>query len=220
MKPPLPRVIIADDHVLVAEGVRRLLQNDFDVIDCVTDGLALIEAVERDEPDLIVTDVAMPKLGGLAAIRTLGQKGYHVRSIVLTMHADPLLAAVAFSAGASGFVLKHAASEELILAINATLAGGTYVTSQFSEAAATRLHEQVPTVHKPAVQLTPRQQEVLELLLEGAPVKQIATRLKISRRTVEAHKYQLMRALGVRSIAELVQHAIRRGLLPVDTSEF
>jgi DNA-binding NarL/FixJ family response regulator len=214
----VPRVIIADDHSLVGEGIRRLLQADFDVVQCVTDGRALVDAVAALRPDLIVTDVAMPQLGGLSAIRTLRQQGSDVRAIVLTMHADPFLVAAAFSAGASGYVLKHAASEELILAINEALAGRIYVPSQFSAAVIAQLQEQY--LQNEPVQLTNRQQEVLALISQGASIKHIAARLNISRRTVEAHKYQLMRTLGVNNMAELVRHAIRRGIVAVDRTDF
>jgi DNA-binding NarL/FixJ family response regulator len=120
---PLPRVIIADDHVLVGEGIRRLLQSDFDVVDCVRDGAALVESAERLHPDVVITDVSMPGLDGIDAIRQLREKGNPASAIVLTMHANSGLAAAALAAGASGYVLKDAASDELIHAIKEALAG-------------------------------------------------------------------------------------------------
>lgn len=216
-----PRVLIADDHRVVGEGIRRLLQPQFDIIGCVTDGAALVEAAEKHQPDVLVTDVSMPVLNGLDAIRALRKTGNRVNAIVLTMHADPMLAAAAISAGASGYVLKHSASDELILAIREVLAGRLYVTSLLPAEGTRALVEQHESPIEPLrTDLTRRQQEILQLVAEGLSIKQIASRLQISRRTVEAHKYQLMRALGVHNIAALVHHAIRRGLISVPTAEF
>jgi DNA-binding NarL/FixJ family response regulator len=211
---PLPRVIIADDHVLVGEGIRRLLQSDFDVVDCVRDGAALVESAERYQPDVVVTDLSMPGVDGIDAIRQLRKLGNPVSAIVLTMHANTGLAAAALAAGASGYVLKDAASDELILAINEALAGRVFLTPEVNNDVA---------VHSPLLpatpeevlreKITPRQRQVLKLIAEGKSMKHIAMALDISRRTVEAHKYQLMRSLEVHNVAQLIQRAISLRLI-------
>ena len=209
-----PRIIIADDHVLVGEGVRRILQGEFEIVDIVTDGAALVESTRRHNPDAIITDLTMPRLSGLEAIRLLRKLGQAVPAVVMTMHSDPFLANAAIAAGASGYVLKHAATDELILAIREVLAGRQYISARVEEAA-NEPAEKLPQSEDTGPALTPRQQEVLKLIAQGTPIKQIATRLHISRRTVEAHKYHLMRILEVHNVAELVRHAIRRGLISV-----
>jgi DNA-binding NarL/FixJ family response regulator len=212
----IPRVIIADDHALVGEGIRRLLQTDFDVVDCVRDGAALVESAERNQPDVVVTDLSMPGIDGLDAIRQLRKRGNRASAIVLTMHADPALAMAALSAGASGYVLKDAASDELILAINEALAGRVFLTPEVDNEVPFRQHADIPTPEDLLrSRLTARQQQVLTLIAEGKSMKQIAAALKISRRTVEAHKYQLMRTLEVHNVAQLIQHAHRLRLISV-----
>ncbi|HEY0304483.1 MAG TPA: response regulator transcription factor [Longimicrobiales bacterium] len=211
-----PRVIIADDHALVGEGIRRLLQADFDVVDCVRDGAALVESAERHHPDVVVTDLSMPGVDGLDAIRQLRKRGNQASAIVLTMHADPALAIAAISAGASGYVLKDAASDELILAINEALAGRVFMTPEVDNEVPVRRHIDSPTPGDVVRnKLTARQLQVLTLIAEGKSMKQIATTLKISRRTVEAHKYQLMRTLEVHNVAQLIQNALRLRLISV-----
>ena len=213
---PAPRVIIADDHALVGEGIRRLLQADFDVVDCVRDGAALVESAERHHPDVVVTDLSMPGVDGLDAIRQLRKRGNPASAIVLTMHADPALAIAAISAGASGYVLKDAASDELILAINEALAGRVFMTPEVDNEVPVRRHLDSPTPGDVVRnKLTARQLQVLTLIAEGKSMKQIATTLKISRRTVEAHKYQLMRTLEVHNVAQLIQNALRLRLISV-----
>lgn len=214
--PSAPRVIIADDHALVGEGIRRLLQADFDVVDCVRDGAALVESAERHHPDVVVTDLSMPGVDGLDAIRQLRKRGNPASAIVLTMHADPALAIAAISAGASGYVLKDAASDELILAINEALAGRVFMTPEVDNEVPVRRHLDSPTPGDVVRnKLTARQLQVLTLIAEGKSMKQIATTLKISRRTVEAHKYQLMRTLEVHNVAQLIQNALRLRLISV-----
>ena len=211
-----PRVIIADDHALVGEGIRRLLQADFDVVDCVRDGAALVESAERHHPDVVVTDLSMPGVDGLDAIRQLRKRGNQASAIVLTMHADPALAVAAISAGASGYVLKDAASDELILAINEALAGRVFMTPEVDSEVPVRRHIDSPTPGDVVRnKLTARQLQVLTLIAEGKSMKQIAATLKISRRTVEAHKYQLMRTLEVHNVAQLIQNALRLRLISV-----
>lgn len=205
-----PRVIIADDHVLVGEGIRRLLLPDFEVVACVRDGAALVEAAERLHPDVVVTDLSMPGISGLEAIRQLRERGNPASAIVLTMHADPALATAALNAGASAYVMKDAASEELIHAIHASLAGRVFMSGEVERAFPVPDYFDVTSRDVFVRQsLTKRQQEVLTLIAQGKSMKSIASTLKISRRTVEAHKYQLMRSLDVHNVAQLVQYALR-----------
>ena len=212
----IPRVIIADDHALVGEGIRRLLQSDFDVVDCVRDGAALVESTERNQPDVFVTDLSMPGINGLEAIRLLRKRRNRARAIVLTMHADPALAVAALSAGASGYVLKDAVSDRLIFAINEALAGRTFLAPEVCSAVNAPQPTDKPTSEAlPPTRLTKRQQQVLTLIAEGKSMKHIAAALDISRRTVEAHKYKLMRELEVHTVAQLFQRAMMLRLISI-----
>jgi DNA-binding NarL/FixJ family response regulator len=210
------RVLVADDHVMIAQSLALLLQQDFDVVGIVADGRALVDTVERlrPDPDVVVADVSMPLLNGIDATRRLSRGATTARVVILTMHADPSLAAEALRAGAAGFVVKHAAAEELITAIREVAAGRIYVTRQLSGELVDRLVRGGAT-GADGVRLTPRQREILQLAGEGYSTKEMASMLGISRRTVETHKYQLMRALGARSSAMLVHHAIRLRLLTI-----
>lgn len=205
-----PKVLLADDHAIVAEGLAILLKGQFDLVGTVGNGVELIDAARRLRPDVIVADVAMPMLSGLEALRRLKAAKSDAKVIFLTMHADAQLATEAFRAGASGYVLKHSAGEELITAIREVLQGRIYLTPLITKDVITTLIEPAP---KPAVKLTPRQLEVLRLIAEGRRMKEIAAILHLSTRTVETHKYEMMRSLGVESTAELVRYAIQIGLI-------
>jgi DNA-binding NarL/FixJ family response regulator len=204
------RVLLADDHAIVAEGLATLLKGHFDLVGTVGDGSDLIDVARKLRPDVIVTDMAMPVLSGLEALRRLKAARSDAKVIFLTMHADAQLATEAFRAGASGYVVKQSAGEELILAIQEVLQGRTYLTPLITKDVIETLTESTP---QPAVKLTPRQREVLRLIAEGRRMKEIAAILELSTRTVESHKYEMMRALKVESTAELVRHAIQIGLV-------
>jgi DNA-binding NarL/FixJ family response regulator len=204
-----PRILMADDHRMVAEGLRSLLEPAYDLVEIVEDGRALVEAAVRLQPDVIVADITMPLLNGLDAVEQLRGLGCRARAIFLTMHKDPLYAARAMRAGASGFVLKHSASTELLTAIHESLAGRTYVTPAIAELLE-RLPDPAPDSDVP---LTRRQREVLQLFAEGHSAKEVAKLLHISVRTAEGHKAQIMDLLGASSTADLVQCAIRHGLI-------
>ena len=204
------RVLLADDHTIVAQGLASLLQDDFDLVGTVGDGQALLDAARRLRPDVIVADMAMPVMDGLEAMHRLKASRINAKVIFLTMHADAQLATAALRAGASGYVLKHAAGEELIIAIHEALQGRTYLTPRLAHDVITRL--MAPEQHA-AVTLTPRQREVLRLIAEGWRMKEIAATLQLSTRTVETHKYDMMRVLGVQSTAELVRYALHHGLV-------
>jgi DNA-binding NarL/FixJ family response regulator len=204
------RVLLADDHKIVADGLVSLLKEHFDLVGTVGDGGALVEAARRLRPDVIVTDIAMPGLSGLDALRRLKSERLTVKCIFLTMHADAQLATEAFRAGASGYVLKQSAGDELIASIHEVLQGRTYLTPLITKDVLTSL---TLPADEPAVTLTPRQREVLRLIAEGKRMKEIAASLKLSTRTVETHKYDMMQTLGVQSTAELVRYAMRHGLV-------
>ena len=204
-----PRVLLADDHAIVVDGLSSLLKDQFELVGTVADGPALIDAVRRLHPDVIVTDIAMPGMSGLEALRRLSADGLKSKVIFLTMHSDPQLAAEAFRAGASGYVLKHSAGEELVTAINEVLQGRAYLTPLLTRDVLVNLGD---ALARPKAKLTSRQREVLRLIMEGRRMKEIAAELHLSRRTVESHKYDMMHALGVRTTAELIQYVIRNEL--------
>ena len=208
------RVLLADDHAIVVDGLRSLLKDHYELVANVGDGRALIEAAERHRPDVIVADIGMPVMTGLEAWRRLSASGTRSRIIFLTMHADPQLAAEAFRAGATGYVVKHAAGEELIAAIDEVHQGRAYLTPLITRELITTLAAQPAGGPK----LTRRQVQVLRLIAKGMRMKEIAAALDLSVRTIETHKYEMMHALSVRSTAELVQFAMRNDLVDSDSS--
>lgn len=200
-----PTLLLADDHVIVADGLRSLLKDEFELVGSVTDGVALVDAAQRLHPDIIVSDLAMRGLDALGVLRALGKLNVRSRLIVLTMHADAHLAVEALRLGAWGYVLKNSAGEELITAIREVLAGREYLTPLIAHEAGTAGTAGTPLSARP----TQRQREVLRLIAEGKRMKEIAAILRVSPRTVESHKYEMMDALGLRSTAELIQYALR-----------
>jgi len=208
-----PRVLLADDHRLVAEALKSLLAPEFDLVGVVEDGRALVEAAGTLKPDIIVADVTMPHLNGIDALAQLRQGGDQVPVVFLTMHRDVTFARRALDAGASGFVLKHSAPAELVSAIRAALEGKTYLTPQLAGEVLGAMKEGPEGAGDPVAALTPRQREVLQLLAEGRSAKEIASRLGISARTVEFHKYQVMETLNLHTNAELTHFAIKHGLV-------
>jgi len=208
-----PRVVLADDHLMVAEALTSLLSPEFDLVGVVEDGRALLEAVEKLRPDVIVADVTMPRLNGIDALALLRQGGDQTPVVFLTMHRNAAFARRALEAGASGFVLKHSASVELIAAIRAALQGKTYLTPQLAGEVLEAMKQGPTREVDPVASLTPRQREVLQLLAEGRSAKQIAASLAISARTVEFHKYQMMETLGLHTSTELIHFAIKHGIV-------
>ena len=214
MSPPhRPRVLLADDHLLVAEALKSLLTPEFDLVGVVEDGRELVEATRTLRPDVIVADVTMPHLNGIDALVRLRQGGDPVPVVFLTMHRDVTFARRALEAGASGFVLKHSAPAELLTAIRAALQGRTYLTPLLAGEVLEAIKQGPDQADDPVASITPRQREVLQLLVEGLSAKEIASSLSLSVRTVEFHKYQMMETLGIRTNAELIRFAIRHGLV-------
>lgn len=201
-----PKLIIADDHRMVAEGVQHILDEDFDLLDIVADGDALVDAVQRLQPDLVVADINMPRCNGMDALKRLRQAGFDTRFVFLTMHMEPALAVAALRAGARGYILKNSAGEDLRNAAQQVMAGATYVTPALG---ARYISGQMTDMRN----LTSKQLQVLRLVGEGLRSKQIALQLGLSVRTVEAHKYTMMQVLGVHSTLELVRRAQDLGLL-------
>lgn len=208
-----PRVVLADDHRIIIEGLLVLLEKEFDVVGAVENGMALVDLAVREQPDAIVTDVTMPLLNGIDAVRRLREAGVSAKVVFLTMHPDVVYATRAIDAGASGYVLKHSAPDELIEAIWTALRGGQFVSEALrTPALFERIDPSRRHVRK-TIALTLRQREVLQLLAEGKSAKEIAAVLGISPRTAEAHKYKIMDDIGVHTTAELVQYAIKEGLI-------
>ena len=210
-----PRLLLADDHRMVAEGLTRLLQTEFEVVSVVEDGIALIAAAKKLRPDVIVADITMPHLNGLDALPQLKRDNPHVKVVYLTMHQDVAYARRALEAGAAGFVLKHSAPAELVLAVRAALEGQTFIAPAMAGAVLHSIRHKPEETKEPVAQLTPRQREILQLLAEGRSAKEIGNALGISSRTVESHKYQMMEALHLQNSAELVHFAIKHGIVAV-----
>jgi DNA-binding NarL/FixJ family response regulator len=204
------RLLLADDHEIVAEGLRALLAPDYDIIGTARDGPTLVEAARLLKPDVIVADMDMPGLTGLDALRQLRAEKNDVKFVFLTVYGDAELAADAFRAGGAGYVLKHAASDELSTAIQEVLRGRLYLTPRIAKDVLTALASPAP---EDPGKLTPRQRDVLRLIAEGHRMKKIAADLNLSTRTVESYKYALMAELGLASTADLVRYAIKHGLI-------
>lgn len=210
-----PRVLLADDHRIVAEGLKRLLADDFDLVGLVEDGVELVAAANKLRPDVIVADISMPHLNGLDAMVRLKKTNPDVKVIFLTMHQDPAYARRALEAGAAGFVLKHSAPAEVVMAVQAALKGQTFITPALASDVMRQMQHGSQEGQSPASLLTPRQREILQHLAEGRSAKEIAALLAISPRTVEFHKYQIMEAHGLHSNAELIHFAIKHGIVTI-----
>ena len=207
------RILVADDHPIVAEGLRSLLEPTFEVVAIVQNGRELVVAAKKLNPDVIVVDISMPLLNGIDAVSQIRSEGLKAKIIFLTMHTETNYARRALAEGASGYVLKHSASSELLFAIQQALAGRTFVTPTIAaNIEHTRAAKEASL--NPLEELTVRQREVLQLLAEGHSASEISSILNLSRRTVEYHKYHLMEVLGFHKSAELIQFAVEHGLVP------
>ncbi len=207
-----PRVLLADDHKIVTEGLKGLLEPEFELVGTVEDGRALLAAAEKLRPDVIVADISMPLLNGIDSVRQIKKAHGEIKIVFLTMHPDVTYAVSAFEAGASGYVLKHSAPTELVTAIRSALRGKTFVTPLL-EGELRRQTKERSTQRDVSTRLTERQREIVQLLAEGKSAKEIADLLCISSRTVEFHKYRIMKDFGLKNAAELVRYAVRLGII-------
>lgn len=209
-----PKLLLADDHSLVIEGMRKLLENRYDVVGTVEDGRALLDSATTLHPDVVLLDISMPLLNGIDAARQLKQQQPDIKLIFLTMHADRTYVNEAFKAGASGYLLKRSAGAELLQAIESVLAGNSYVTPLVAKDLIRIAVDGTGGASSVRDILTPRQREVLQLVAEGHSVKEIASILNISPKTVEFHKTQIMDQLDLHTTAELTKYALTHGLTP------
>ena len=208
----LRRVLIVDDHQMVAEGLVKLLGGRFEILGTISDGRQAVDAIARLHPDAVLLDLTMPNISGLDVLRSMAERGVEAKTIVLTMHADPQLAVEALRAGANGFVMKESSSEELLTALDVVLKGGTYFASALTKDILTLM---VSDQSRPRIELTPRQREVLRRVVQGERAKEIAQALDLTTRNVETIKYRLMQVLDVHSTAQLVRRAVEHRLVPL-----
>jgi len=207
-----PRVLLADDHQMVADALKGVLEPLCEVVGTVKDGRELLKAAEHLQPDLIVLDIAMPQLNGLDAGRMVKQALPKVKLVFLTMNEDPYLVGEAFRAGASAYLLKQCAALELTKAVNKVLKGGTYVTAQI-QGGLEQISLLNPNAREHVPEPTTRQRQVIQLLAEGYSMKQAADQLNITMRTVASHKYRVMEMLQIKSSADLVRYAVKHGII-------
>ncbi|MGC2527302.1 MAG: response regulator transcription factor [Candidatus Acidiferrum sp.] len=206
------RVLLADDHLMLVEALKKVLEVEYDVVGSVADGLALLKAAQELRPDIVVLDIAMPLLNGLDAGRQLKIEMPGVRLVFLTMNEDPYLVGEAFRAGASAYLLKQGAAMELTKAIADVLKGRTYVTPCI-EGGLANISLLSPEAREHAPQPTARQRQVIQLLAEGRSMKEIAGLLNITMRTVASHKYRVMELLQIKTSAELVRYAVKHRIV-------
>ena len=210
-----PCILIADDHTLVAEMCRQLLEPEFGVAGIVNNGQAMVRAALKLRPELILVDVSMPILNGLEAGEEVKKISPTIKLVYLTMNPDPEVAAEAFRRGASGYLLKTCACSELIIGIRQVLRGYSYISKTLPKERINYLRARGTEMVEEAAKLTVREQEVLQLLAEGKKMKEIASALNMAIRTVAFHKYQIMEKVGVRTNAELVRFAVRNHFIGV-----
>lgn len=210
-----PRVLLADDHRVLAEGLKSLLAAEFELVGVVEDGRAMVAAAKELRPDVIVADITMPHLNGIEAMAQVKRARPQTKVVILTMHNDVMYANRALEAGASGYVLKHSACTELVAAIRAALEGKTSLAPALTAGVLESAKRSSAEEKDPSAWLTPRQMETLQLLAEGRSAKEIAFELGISARTVEFHKYRLMETLKLQNAAELIHFAIKHGVVSV-----
>jgi DNA-binding NarL/FixJ family response regulator len=206
------RVLLADDHLMLVEALKKVLEVEYDVVGSVGDGLALLNAAEKLQPDVVVLDIAMPLLNGLDAARQLRNNLPALKLVFLTMNEDPYLVGEAFRCGASAYLLKQGAALELTKAIADVLKGKTYVTPCIAGGLA-NISLLDPETREHAPQPTARQRQVIQLLAEGRSMKEIADLLHITMRTVASHKYRVMEILQIKTSAELVRYAVKHRIV-------
>jgi DNA-binding NarL/FixJ family response regulator len=207
------RVLLADDHPLILEGLRSLLENECEVVGLMSDGRSLVEAASKLKPEVVVLDISLPLLNGIDAARQIKKDLPDTKVLFLTMHANPAYLREALAAGASGYVLKTSAGQELPGAIQDALRNRLHVTPGFADEIVEQFERRPRSFTQSQQVLTVRQREILQLVAEGRTAKEIAAILNVSLQTVAFHKYQIMNKLGVRTTAELTKFAIQEGLV-------
>ena len=212
------RVLLADDHSLVVEGIRKLLGNSVDLVGVVSDGRQLVDAVAKNEVDVVLLDISMPLMNGIDAARQVRKISPRTKLIFLTMHADLDYVAEAMRLGASGYLLKWSAETELLDAIETVMQGGVYLTPALPQGTAELLSSDEAQASRSLV-LTLREREVLALVVKGKSAKQIADVLHLSPKTIEFHKYRMLKKLGLHSTVELARYAVERHLLSPEPRE-
>jgi DNA-binding NarL/FixJ family response regulator len=210
----MPRLLLADDHTVVGEGLARILESEFDLVARVTDGQTAVAETRRLRPDVVVMDISMPLLNGIEAMRQILERQSVVKVVILTQRADRQYVRAAFEAGAAAYVVKQSAAAELIRAIREALAGHYYISPSLTDdAIKSRFNPKINPSQLFGSMLTPRQRQVLQLVAEGRSAKDIAGVLNISTKTAEFHKAALMQQLGIHSTAELTRYAIEHGII-------
>jgi len=207
-----PRLLLADDHTILVEGLKALLAAEFDVVATASDGRAVLEAAEKHRPDIVLLDISMPGLNGIEAARRLKQSNADAKLIVLTMHADLSFVSAAFEAGVSGYVLKQSAATELVTALHDVENGRRYISLLIQKRLGAEAPASLRRSKKLSADLTSRQREVLQLVAEGRVRKEIAQILGVSVKTVEFHKQKITEKLGIHTDAALTAYAIRHGI--------
>ena len=208
------RIILADDHILILDAIKKMLEPEFEVVGTFADGLALLQGAQKLDPDVVVLDVHMPQMNGLNAGQRLKQLMPKIKLVYLTMSLDQDLAAEAFRLGASGYLLKSSAASELVQAIRETSRGRSYVTPLMTKGMVGSFIQNIKRKKNPE-KLTLRQKEVLQLLAEGRSMKEVAFMLKVTPRTIAFHKYTMMEHLRLRTSAELIQFAVKSSIMAV-----
>lgn len=216
----ITRILLVDDHQIMREGLMSLMagEPDLEVVGDASDGRQAVQLAKRLKPDLVVMDISMPGLSGIEATRQILNELDRVRVLALSMHADPRFVAGALEAGAHGYMIKDCTSQELLECIRTVAGGGTYLSPQVAEVVVKgfvrRLGEETGT--PPASVLTPREREVLQLLVEGHTVKAIAERIHLGVKTVETHRRNIMEKLGLKNLVDLIKYAMREGVVSLD----
>lgn len=208
-------VLVADDHGVVREGLQRVLEDIEDIEVCgeAADGQEVLDQIERHRPDVVILDITMPRLSGLEALERVRASHPEVKMVLLSFRADPPLIQSAVTLGADGYLLKSARTEEILTAIREVAAGNSYFSPPVAREIVEQIRDRGGKGEEPFTQLSTREREVLRLIAEGLSAKEIATKLSISTKTVEAHRTSLMRKVGVRKATELVRYAVRSGLI-------